>query len=275
MNHVEKYFKSSITVLCILIFFSVCWFLNNQTDMTDSTVTDREIKKASEEVKGNPGEELNALVTPAAIPNVQKADASMIPTQQPTVLPKKEKLIVKDEKKEIYEDKENETADKTVNSELPEKQSEDDEGVTIKTEENKNDDNRLFCTLSVKCDTLIGKAQKELVIPDDGIIFAEKKVEFYEDESVFNVLLREMKKNKIHLEYVSVPVYNSAYIEGINNIYEFDFGELSGWMYKVNGIYPNYGCSNYKLKKGDEIEWVYTCDLGRDVGGEYSARNGK
>ena len=38
-------------------------------------------------------------------------------------------------------------------------------------------------------------------------------------------------------------------------------------MYKVNGVFPNYGCSKYTLKNGDVVEWVYTCDLGRDVGG--------
>ena len=40
--------------------------------------------------------------------------------------------------------------------------------------------------------------------------------------------------------------------------------------YKVNGWFPNYGCSRYQLKEGDTIEWVYTCDLGVDVGGFYS-----
>ena len=50
------------------------------------------------------------------------------------------------------------------------------------------------------------------------------------------------------------------------NIYEFDVGKLSGWMYAVNGWYPNYGCSQYLLEDGDEICWRYTCDLGADVG---------
>ena len=27
---------------------------------------------------------------------------------------------------------------------------------------------------------------------------------------------------------------------------------------------------DYQLKEGDTIEWVYTCDLGVDVGGFYS-----
>ncbi len=65
-------------------------------------------------------------------------------------------------------------------------------------------------------------------------------------------------------------MYNSAYIEGINNLYEFDCGSLSGWMYKVNEWFPNYGCSRYELKNGDDVVWCYTCDLGYDVGGGYA-----
>lgn len=136
-------------------------------------------------------------------------------------------------------------------------------------------DRKLTCTLSVRCDTILDNIksldpEKVELVPADGVIFSAQKVDFYEGESVFNVLLREMKKNKIHMEFVNTPIYNSAYIEGINNLYEFDCGELSGWMYKVNGWFPNYGCSRYQLKDGDVVEWVYTCDLGRDVGGYYS-----
>jgi hypothetical protein len=132
------------------------------------------------------------------------------------------------------------------------------------------------CTLSVRCDTILKNIswldpEKTELVPGDGVIFPERTVSFYEGESVFHVLLREMKKNKIHMEFKNTPIYNSAYIEGIHNLYEFDCGELSGWMYQVNGWFPNYGCSRYRLKQGDRIEWVYTCDLGVDVGGYYAA----
>lgn len=132
----------------------------------------------------------------------------------------------------------------------------------------------LSCTLSVRCDTIlknIDRLNKEKleIVPKDGVIYDQKSVVFYEGESVFNLLLREMKRSKIHLEFENTPIYNSAYIEGIANLYEFDCGELSGWMYKVNGWFPNYGCSRYQLKSGDKVEWVYTCDLGADVGGQY------
>lgn len=133
------------------------------------------------------------------------------------------------------------------------------------------------CFLSVRCENALAflDEEKRKILPQDGVILAEQEAEFHLGESVFHLLVREMKRNKIHLEFQSVPFYNSAYVEGIANLYEFECGELSGWMYCVNGEFPNYGCSNYQLKSGDRVEWVYTCDLGRDVGGEESARNGR
>ena len=130
----------------------------------------------------------------------------------------------------------------------------------------------LTCTLSVRCDTILDNMswldkEKWELVPSDGVIFKEQTVEFYDGESVFDLLQREMKNNKIHMEFENTPMYNSAYIEGIGNLYEFDCGELSGWMYKVNDWFPNYGCSRYQLKQGDKVEWVYTCNLGIDVGG--------
>ena len=58
-----------------------------------------------------------------------------------------------------------------------------------------------------------------------------------------------------------------AYVTGIEGL---NAGGAAGWMYKVNGWFPNYGCSRYQLQNGDVIEWVYTCDLGDDVGGGYA-----
>ena len=139
------------------------------------------------------------------------------------------------------------------------------------------DDKELYCTLSVRCDTALNNSasfdpQKRDILPSDGVIFAERRIEFQDGESVFDLLKREMRNNGIHLEFVNTPVYGSVYIEGIGNIYEFDAGELSGWMYKVNGEFPNYGCSKYTLKQGDKVEFVYTCDLGKDVGNAYKGK---
>ena len=110
------------------------------------------------------------------------------------------------------------------------------------------------------------KSSKAEFVPSDGWILAPTEVEFTEGESVHDVLQRVCKEAGIQMESSFTPAYNSAYVEGINNLYEFDCGELSGWMFSVNGWYPNYGCSKYTVNTGDEICWVYTCNLGKDVG---------
>ena len=127
------------------------------------------------------------------------------------------------------------------------------------------------CTFSIECSTILNNLdqldpEKLEMVPSGGVILKKTTVTFYEGESVFDVLQRLCKEKGIHMESSWTPIYNSAYIEGIHNLYEFDCGELSGWMYRVNGWYPNYGCSRYQLKDGDVVEWRYTCDLGHDVG---------
>ena len=127
------------------------------------------------------------------------------------------------------------------------------------------------CTFSIECSTILNnlsmlEPDKLEMVPSGGVILKKTTVTFYEGESVFDVLQRVCKEKGIHMESSWTPIYNSAYIEGIHNLYEFDCGELSGWMYRVNGWYPNYGCSRYQLKDGDVVEWRYTCDLGNDVG---------
>ena len=107
---------------------------------------------------------------------------------------------------------------------------------------------------------------KRPLVPEDGVLLPETQVTFAAGESAFDVLQRVCRENKIHMESSFTPLYNSAYIEGIGNLYEFDAGSLSGWMYSVNGIWPDYGCSSYTLHDGDTVVWSYTCDLGRDVG---------
>ena len=133
----------------------------------------------------------------------------------------------------------------------------------------------LTCTISISCSTILSnmdqcKEPKKEYVPDNGVILSTTTVTFTEGESVFDVLQRVCCDNGIQMEASRSPKYNSAYVEGIANLYEFDVGEGSGWMYKVNGWFPNYGCSGYTLSQGDVICWVYTCNLGDDVGGGYA-----
>lgn len=131
----------------------------------------------------------------------------------------------------------------------------------------------LTCSLSIDCKTILNnmdklEKSKKGLVPKDGMLYENKTVTFNKGESVFDVLLRVCKEEKIHMEYEFTPLYNSSYVEGIGNLYEFDCGELSGWIYEVNDWIPNYGMSRYQLNDKDIIRIRYTCDLGKDVGFE-------
>ena len=129
------------------------------------------------------------------------------------------------------------------------------------------------CTIEIRCDTILNnwndlEKEKQGYVPSNGTILATSTVSFKEGDTVFDVLTAVCKAADIQLEYTFSSLYGSNYVEGINNLYEFDCGNESGWMYKVNGWFPNYGCSKYELHDGDVIVWCYTCKgLGADVGG--------
>lgn len=120
------------------------------------------------------------------------------------------------------------------------------------------------CTVSIYCDSVLSNMDKltpgkESCVPSNGCIMGPRTVEFHDGETVFDTLVRACGSVGIQLEYAYTPAYGSYYIEGINNLYEFDCGNSSGWKYKVNGSYPNYGCSQYVLSDGDNIVWSFTC----------------
>lgn len=126
------------------------------------------------------------------------------------------------------------------------------------------------CTISISCSTILSnmdklKEGKESIVPGNGVILGNVNVEYEKGDTVFDILKKVTRNNGIHMEYTDTPAYNSAYIEGIANLYENDCGNGSGWMYSVNGWYPDYGCSQYDVQPGDVIKWSYTCDLGRDL----------
>ncbi len=116
------------------------------------------------------------------------------------------------------------------------------------------------CTIYISCATLLDNMDlldkdKHELVPADGVILPVTTVTISEGEDVFSLLQRVCRENKIHLEFSEDPIYSSAYVEGLNNLYEFDGGELSGWYYSANGWFPNYGSSRYVIEDGDVIEW--------------------
>lgn len=135
--------------------------------------------------------------------------------------------------------------------------------------ENRPDEN--ICYVSITCSTAIesgelGEAMLS-ILPEDGKILVDYVLEYEDGATVFDVLSKVVKENKIHMEYTGTA--KVPYIEGVANLYEFDCGPLSGWMYQVNGWFPSFSMGQYVVERGDSIEIIYTCNLGEDVGDSY------
>ena len=114
-------------------------------------------------------------------------------------------------------------------------------------------------TMSIRCDTIAGEGG---VVPDDGTILKETEYELHEGDTAYDILLTAAKSDGIRLDTKGTQ---NIYVMGIAQIYEFDFGELSGWVYHVNGESASVGCSSYELKDGDNIEWLYTRNIEKDL----------
>ncbi len=132
-------------------------------------------------------------------------------------------------------------------------------------------------TLSISCDSILENYDKlddnlksSEFVPSDGVILKPTEYVLRQNDTVFDVLYRAVRSKKIQFEYQGADEnsFGSIYVKGINYLYEYSCGSQSGWVYTVNGKHPEYGCSKYKLKDGDSIDWIYTCSLGSELGGK-------
>ncbi|MCQ2546360.1 MAG: DUF4430 domain-containing protein [Clostridia bacterium] len=150
------------------------------------------------------------------------------------------------------------TAEETVT----EVQSQDQEEPTQKRTEAPATEAAKRCTITIKCDSILKhldslKDGKNKYVPSNGVILSKSTVEFRDGNTVFDVLKATCSAAGINLSAKNSSM--GAYVEGINNIFEFDCGGTSGWMYSVNGTTPNHSCSAHKVKNGDNIIWYYSC----------------
>ena len=159
----------------------------------------------------------------------------------------------------------------TSNTAAPTSNGKKDNNTPAPTPEQKPDSKKNTVTITIRCDTAVNngmhlESKWAGIVPASGVILPVTTVEIEEGDTVFDVLSYVCDKYKIHMSYRG-GTSSGCYVEGINNLYEFDGGRWSGWMYCVNDWYPNYGCGVYYVKAGEVIEWNYTCDLGLDLDG--------
>ena len=106
---------------------------------------------------------------------------------------------------------------------------------------------------------LVARREDRLSEVKQKIILEAEEFVLYEGDSVYDVLVRAAKDKKIRLDL------RGSYVSGIEDYYELQYGSLSGWIYHVNGKEAKYGCAEYYPSDGDEILWLYTLELGRDL----------
>ena len=114
--------------------------------------------------------------------------------------------------------------------------------------------------ISIRCDPVAGRSQ---YAPADGTILTETEIRIPEGSTAFDQLAEATRSARIQMEYDGTTA--GAYVRGIAYLYEYDFGNLSGWMFRVNGHFADVGASMYPLQEGDRVEWIYSANIGKDV----------
>ncbi|MEE1013466.1 MAG: S-layer homology domain-containing protein [Clostridia bacterium] len=96
--------------------------------------------------------------------------------------------------------------------------------------------------------------------PKGKTYLSKKPYSIKDGDSAFDLL------DKTGLDVDTTRSAYGVYVKSIEGLAEFDEGAESGWLYRVNGVCPNYSASLYTLSEGDYVEWLYTRDLGKDIG---------
>lgn len=96
-----------------------------------------------------------------------------------------------------------------------------------------------------------------ITAPDvKGTILPVTTVEMAAGDTVLAITQKIVKARGIQ---ISVRGSNStAYVEGIDNLYEFDHGPLSGWEAFVDGQTLDRSAGAYGVQPGQAIMWRYT-----------------
>ena len=113
------------------------------------------------------------------------------------------------------------------------------------------DHNKINITISVDAKT-IGL----------GYLVSPLTIEVKKKSTVYDAL------ESLGLKLTTTGDRKNIYIAGINDIFEFEHGLYSGWLYQVNGHFPNKSMGSYYLDEGDCIEICYTTNGGKDISEE-------
>lgn len=116
------------------------------------------------------------------------------------------------------------------------------------------------CTMEITCLQVLDymdelKPETAATIPEKGIFLPKTEVEVPEGSSLLDVLQLTCQQQKLPVEVSGSP----AYVISIGGLRAGDVTDMAGWTYTVNGESVMVGCSEQKVKAGDQITWTYLC----------------
>ena len=104
--------------------------------------------------------------------------------------------------------------------------------------------------LTVKTDTETWLERAEVVVKNDA--------------TVYHAFTSGLAATADMSENGAADGYVKSITKGGTTLAEFDKGQNSGWLYKVNNVLPKVPLTSYRLSDGDEILWYYTVDYKQD-----------
>lgn len=95
-----------------------------------------------------------------------------------------------------------------------------------------------------------------------GTILSETEVPWNDGDTVLDVTQRIVQERGIQISVRGSGA--NAYVEGMDNLYEFDEGPLSGWHILVDGAMIDRSAGAYPVSEGQSIDWNYTVNYLED-----------
>ena len=226
------------------------------TDTEEVTVTANEVQTTQKKDKktSEKGEKAStAAKSVSKKDNKKTTDASKKSNSKSKR--KKKKKSHTEAKKKYAKEKES-AADSKGEKPKTTLQKENDDKATQTTSSEIN------CSLTIECKSILNnmddlKKGHESYVPKNGIMLDNYKTTLKSKSTVYDLFKKAC--NDKGITYTAKDTMYSVYIVGINNIDEKDCGKDSGWMYSVNGSYPNVSVDSKKLKDGDKVVFTYTC----------------
>jgi len=144
---------------------------------------------------------------------------------------------------------------------------------TLSKYENKNYDykikngyNSISGDINIKTEELTPITIEEAslkIIGYENTILSKTSGEIKNGDTVLSFTKRILRKKDIDYDD------RGGYLSNIDGLKQFDKGSKSGWMFSVNGDFPEIGADNVRLREDDYIKWLYTSDMGKDIGNKY------